>query len=296
LKPALAIIDYERRLDDVPSLLTNGPAAEHMDQLHEWIDYLLNQISDDPDDEELETVIRFAMREYEREADTETADYLRPEDLRALLVVAIDHALHVKARQRVDALGFVHEQFEEIELLARVAQPEAEINPLRQGFLLLTTAFDAAVFDLMRIAFKKKFFQLVGVFGGKEKLPLEEIGEAGGFEVLRDRIIEEQLKKRYVKDLLGILDTLRINCVDEAGGDKLADLIELVQRRNVHVHNRGVVDERYLETDPKSGKARFNTQNLKLGDVACIDIAYLDTAFRLCGNCVTALAAWADSN
>ena len=53
---------------------------------------------------------------------------------------------------------YAREQFADLELLARVARPDAEVNVLRQGFLLLMTAFDAAVFDLVRIAFRKEFF------------------------------------------------------------------------------------------------------------------------------------------
>lgn len=291
------ILGHEQRLDDIPSFGLDGPATGHLDQLHEWVDFTMERTSDDPDKEEVENFIRHTTYEYERDfpGDADEEDHMTPEELRALLLVALDHAHHAKVRQRVDAMVYAREQFEEIELLARVARPDAEVNPLRQCFLLLTTAFDAAVFDLMRIAFKKKFFPLVGVFGGKDKWSLEEMAEAGSFEAMQDRIIEEQLKKRYVKDLIGILDELGVKYVDEKAGDKYADLIELIQRRNIHVHNRGIVDERYLEIDPKSQKTKFNTYNLKLGEVACIDVPYMERADRLCGNCVFGLAQWVET-
>ena len=76
-------------------------------------------------------------------------------------------------------------------------------------------------------------------------------------------------------------------------GDHQVQLIELVMRRNVHVHNRGKVDERYLETDPESKKPKYNLYKFKLGDVACIDAAYLEMANRCCANCVDRLADWA---
>ena len=98
------------------------------------------------------------------------------------------------------------------------------------------------------------------------KVSLEEIGEAGSFEALRDQIIEDQLKKRYVKDLLGLLKTLGVPLVDEENGDRHVQIIELVLRRNEHVHNRGEVDERYLEADPQSKNPKYNLYNLKLGD------------------------------
>lgn len=105
-------------------------------------------------------------------------------------------------------------------------------------------------------------------------------------------MIEEQLKKRYVKDVLGLLQSLSVQCVDDTAGDRPVQLVELVLRRNVHVHNRGVVDERYLEPDPMTLKPKYNLYNLKLGDSAIIDDGYFQTAIRLCNNCVERLVKW----
>ncbi len=89
-------------------------------------------------------------------------------------------------------------------------------------------------------------------------------------------MIEDQLKKRYVKDLLGLLQALGVPCWDETKGDRPVQLVELVLRRNIHVHNRGIVDERYLESDPSSGKAKYNLYNLQLGQLAIIDDEYFN--------------------
>src|SRR5687768_15846892 len=50
------ILGHEQRLDDIPSFLMNGPAADYMDRLHEWVDYLMERLSDDPEDDEVENV------------------------------------------------------------------------------------------------------------------------------------------------------------------------------------------------------------------------------------------------
>jgi hypothetical protein len=121
---------------------------------------------------------------------------------------------------------------------------------------------------------------------------LETIGEAGSFDAFREQVIEEQLKKRYVKDLLCLLNGFGAPCIDEAAGERFVQLIELVLRRNVHVHNRGVVDDRYLEKD--GGAPKYNPYGLKVGDVARIDEAYWETAARLLSGCVRRLAVWAD--
>lgn len=289
------ILGHEQALDAIPSFGLDGPAGDYLDRLDEWVDYFVPLLSDDPEEDNEEGMIRNALAEATRvqENEWDEEDRIPPDALKALINLAMEHARHVWFRQRVDAMIYAREQFDEIEVLARMATPDAEINVLRQGFVLLMTAFDAAVFDLTRVAFRRRFFELVGAFGKQDKVSMEAIGEAGSFEAFRDQVIEEQLKKRYVKDLLGLLQGLGIELVDESRGDKAVHLVEMVLRRNLHVHNRGVVDERYLEADPKSGKARFNLYDLKAGQVACIDDAYFEASLRLCGDCVDRLVMWA---
>lgn len=290
------ILGHEQALDAVPSFGLDTPAAGYFDRLDEWIEYFADQLPDDAEEHDPEGMFKLALREAERIEEEQFEEDRIPEDaMRALLSVALDQAEHVWLRRRVDAMVYAREQFEEIEVLVRMATPDAEINVLRQGFLLLMTAFDAAVFDLTRIAFRRKFFELVIVFGKQDKVTLECMGEAGSFEVFRDQVVEEQLKKRYVKDLLGLLQVVGVELVDDKHGDKPIQLTELVLRRNLHVHNRGVVDHRYLEADPKTGKPKCNLFGLKLGQAAIIDEAYFQTALRLCGNCVERLVKWADA-
>lgn len=128
--------------------------------------------------------------------------------------------------------------------------------------------------DLVRAALRKRFFELIVAFGKQEKVTLQEIGEAGSLSALRDQIIEDQLKRRYIKDLLFLLDGLGVKCVDETTGARFVQLVEMVLRRNLHVHNRGIVDERYLDRD-QHGNPRYNLYNLKAGQLAPIDVRAL---------------------
>jgi hypothetical protein len=54
-----------------------------------------------------------------------------------------------------------------------------------------------------------------------------------------------------------------------------------------------MVDERYLEAEPKTGKPKYNLFDLKEGQAAIIDDAYFRTALRLCGDCIYRLVRWA---
>jgi hypothetical protein len=77
----------------------------------------------------------------------------------------------------------------ECDLLAKASRPESEINVPRQGFILLRTAFDAAVFDLARLALRRKFFALVGTLGKQEKVSLSDLTLAGSFEAIRGDLL-----------------------------------------------------------------------------------------------------------
>jgi hypothetical protein len=173
-------------------------------------------------------------------------------------------------------------------------QPDAEIYIHRQGFILLMTAFDAAVFDLFRVALTNDFFGLIGRIGRQEKISLERLGKFGSFEVFRDTVIEEQLKSLYLRDVLSILPTLGVDLLNAEAQDRFIDLYEMVMRRNLHVHNRGIVDERYLDRD-QGGTPRYNIHGLSLGDLAVIDRPYWDKANRLCRECIFRVSKWAAS-
>jgi hypothetical protein len=258
------------------------------------VDALLNWIKknshDEPKEEEVEQLRQHAILK-----SRELANRIEPtliEGIEPTIDDFVAAALQLSRKEKLDGLQSVLEWFHRLRLIVRASEPDAEINVLRQGFILLMTAFDAAVFDLVRVKLRKNFFDLIGAFGKNEKVTLQEIGAAGSFEVFRDKLIEEQLKARYIKDLLCLLRDMGVPCTDEDAGDRFIQLIELVLRRNVHVHNRGVVDERYLERDQK-GSPKYNLYNLSLGEVARIDEPYWEMANRLCSLCVIRVADWA---
>jgi hypothetical protein len=275
-----------------PIFTSNGTIETHPTLYSEWANYLFTQLSAKPTREEILAVRANSLRRAQDELDP--AD--RPSD--QVLADVIDDALETVADinrdSRIAAMQHILDQFEYIRLVARVATPDSEINVLRQGFILLMTAFDAAIFDLMKVKFRADFFSLIRVFADKDKADLKELGDDGSFEKFRDRIIAEQLKRRYLKDILLILNQLNVQCAEGGPVSTFGHLIELVLRRNVHVHNRGIVDVRYLETD-KDGKEKYNVYGFKVGDPATIDEAYWETANRICSDCIARIARWAEA-
>lgn len=204
---------------------------------------------------------------------------------------AVQGAVYILASRKLNELNYVQKQISDIAILLRMATPDAEINVLRQGFISLMTIYDATIFDMMRVALKSDFFALISVFGKSDKVSLEKLGQYSSFEDFREEVIEDQLKPKYLKDILFILNSLGVTIVKQEGEDRFIHLLELVLRRNIHIHNKGRVDERYLERD-QDGTPRYNIYNLVLGDMACIDQGYWNLANRLCRNCVVSVSDW----
>jgi len=203
----------------------------------------------------------------------------------------VQGTIYIIASRKHNELNYVMKQIGDIDIILRMASPDAEINVLRQGFIALMTIHDATIFDMMRVALKTDFFALISVLGKSDKVSLDKLGQYRSFEDFRDEVIENQLKPKYLKDILFILNSLGIPLVKKEGEDNFIHLLELVLRRNIHIHNKGRVDERYLERD-QNGIPRYNIYDLALGDMACIDQEYWNLANRLCRNCVVSVSDW----
>jgi len=256
----------------------------------EWIDFFIGELEQDTSYEAINTArSNYYIAQEEAIREGHEIDELGTEHIDFV----IKSAIYIISEKKLHDLFYARDRSIEFELTERIVSPESEINILRQGFLLLMTAFDAAVFDITRSILQKNFFNLIGVLGAKEKISLARMGRYKSFEDFRDDVIDEQLRFRYLKDLLYVLSKMGVECVDTSLGDKLIELVELVMRRNIHVHNRGIVDERYLERDDQ-GKPRSNLYNFKLGDIAKIDIEYWKNANSLCSEYINRLCTWAD--
>lgn len=207
---------------------------------------------------------------------------------------SVESALYLMQSRESSDLQNLTGMIEDLEITIRMSRGDAEIDIYRQSFITLMTIFDATVFDLVKLALKRDFFGLIGFFSKQDRISLERIGKYQSFEDFRDDIVEEQLKSKYLKDILFVLDSQKITLTDSQEGGKFIHLIELVLRRNIHVHNRGRVDNKYLEAN-ENGSPKYNIYGLISGSIANIDVAYWERANRLCQNSVIAIVNWINS-
>jgi hypothetical protein len=257
----------------------------------ECIEYLVNALGREPSADEIETA-REELREQLKRSEEEPVFIANDKgSIDQLVDYSVQSALYLLPAGKINKLREALYEIEDVEIAVRMSRTDTEINVLRQGFITLTTIFDATVFDLMRVALKRDFFTLIASFGKQDKVSLDKISKYSSLEEFRDEVIEEQLKSKYLREILFILQGNRVTLTDVTQGDEFIHLLEMVLRRNIHIHNRGVVDGKYLETN-EHGVPRYNVYNLTAGTVAHIDSSYWERANRLSQNCITLVTKW----
>lgn len=151
-------------------------------------------------------------------------------------------------------------------------------NIYRQGFIQLIALFDTIVFDCYREVFESDFFGQIKFF--KEgKITFSELGTYQDFETLKSSTISSILKRFYLKDILNILKNQEISLFTISGTRKYAEIREMINRRNCHIHNNGIADCRYIES--------FNLFKSDVGDFLAVDKSYFNSAFEMCSGFVS---------
>lgn len=267
----------------------NSIPPERFEHFGDWLQYIDANLSQSPTEEEKDVIVERSFHEHIQatvDCDSEERTEEDEEHIRGVIRHAIRQVECRRLTGRNNALRRALDFFERMRFAARLTHPEAEVNLYRQGFLLLMTAFDAAVFDIVRVALRNDFLKLIAKFGRGDKVALSEFADFDDLDQFRDTIIERQLKLFYIKDVLQILNHGGVTIVDPGIPNAFSQIVEFVIRRNVHVHNRGYVDQRYLDSN-------VNVYNLALGRLAAIDAAYLENANKLCADCIARLSTWA---
>jgi hypothetical protein len=283
--------ELNRRIDDIPLHQEMGASADRPDLLAEWTEYLRAQLSDATIEEvgKLRRSLEISGA-LEARSDEEISQEVKIEIVEA----AIARALFSALVERVYELHDVRERFDEIKVIAETGKPGASMGTYRQGFIAMMAAFDAAIFDLVAMAARRRFHELAAGLG-KLEATKKELAESGDTNEVREGIIEERLKHARVSELLCRLHRQwSVKCVGSGSDGEFAQLNEIVERRNLQLHKRGVVDARYLKIDPKTNKPKVNVYGLKLGDVASVDEQYWSLAKELCSDCVREVTIWAN--
>lgn len=141
-------------------------------------------------------------------------------------------------------------------------------NIFRQSFINIFSVFDAYVFEHLKQFFYthpkelEKFLDIKN--SEKVKITLDEMLDFNSIEELRKDMVQKQFSGRYLSELVSKLKKYKPEIFN---GIEYLMLMEMIERRNVHLHNKGFVDNKYYNS--------FNIYKLSIGDYAYIDSNYL---------------------
>ena len=251
----------------------------------EFIEYLLEIISNEGKDDTQEMM--YAVKGhlealYIMYGDCIGSDFLielyeNKEKLREF--VELSKALH----KQKNYFDYQHrlEQLINYNKALNLIDTKSNTNIYRQAFVQLIFVFDSVMFDIIRYKFNEKFFEWVNYFND-DNIKLKDIGSNSDFEEFKSMVIEQQLKKCYLKDLIEIIHKNYKSIFNINGKDTYVSYREIINRRNCHIHNNGIVDKSYLGIDKNNNEPRYNIFGFREGDCAYIDKKYFENALNSC--------------
>jgi len=260
---------------ELPSVSERIIKNDLMDSLVQYTESTVYDCMDNPENTAFyELIDTIAPSEFKRDIDEidemseeKYYDMLTEDDYKSILS-------YVKCKLYNDAIEDNKrdlEEYSELRTLYNIFDDKNPINIYRQAFILLMTAFDAAVFDLFTDIIKRDFFTLAKHMNYDKKFSLGDITKFQDFNGFVTKTIDTMMLGKYVSDVLEILHSYKAelfliqgNCFD--------DILEMVQRRNLHVHKNGIVDEKYFT------KGNGSRLSICLGDYAVIDNLYYNNA------------------
>ena len=147
-------------------------------------------------------------------------------------------------------------------------------NIYRQGFISIFSIFDAYVFDCLKKYFVLHADELENFFNGSEnekiKLTYEKAITFADMDALKSDYVEQKFDGKYIKQILVQIKNKYPNVLE---GIEYKNIMEMVNRRNIHIHNQGVADARYVEN--------FNIFGLEINDYAQISKQYFLNAVAI---------------
>lgn len=130
------------------------------------------------------------------------------------------------------------------------------------------TSFDATLFDLFKKLLEDNFFDLAEKIKYEKKYTIKEIVNYSSFNAFMENTVDEMVAGKYAADLLEILYNYNNSLFLVEGNNIFPTVLEMVQRRNLHIHKSGIVNEKYFT------KGNGGSLGLSIGDYTIIDKTY----------------------
>ena len=145
---------------------------------------------------------------------------------------------------------------------------KSSANIFRQSFINIFSIFDAYIFESLKLYFCKKpqelecFLEIKN--NDKVKVNIEDVLLFDNIEELKESMIHRQFDGKYLSEIIRKLKKYNSALFSEI---EYSALMEMIERRNIHLHNKGYADSKYCTS--------FNIYNFNVGDYVYIDSEYL---------------------
>ena len=189
----------------------------------------------------------------------------------------------------IEEINLILYRINHYNMLVKLNDSENVLNNYRQSFILLMSTLDATIFDLSEVVLKTDFFKYAVYFCPKKNksnksINYSDFSDFTNKEEFFDNVIKEILKPKYIKDLISDYERLKINKIIK----EKKEIIEMINRRNVHLHNNGIADEKYI--------GDINIYGFSIGDILPIDKEYYNRALELSNLIICSLTDFIQEN
>ncbi|MEG1725895.1 MAG: hypothetical protein RR313_10925 [Anaerovoracaceae bacterium] len=264
---------------DLPAISERILSNDLVDVLVQYTESTVYDCMANPDNKEyFELIDKIIPAEFKAEldyederADEKSCDMLSEDDYVSILS-------YVRCKLYNEAIENTKqelEEYSELKTLYNIFDDKNPINIYRQAFILLMTAFDAATFDLFSNIFNQDFFNIARIMNYDKKFSLDDITKYQNFNEFASKTIDIMISGKYVSDVLEILHGYKNDYFLVEGSDRFEEIMEMVQRRNLHVHKNGIVDEKYFT------KGNGSQLGIHTGDYSVIDNIYYNKASEI---------------
>lgn len=158
-----------------------------------------------------------------------------------------------------------------LKTLYQVFDDDNKINIYRQAFILVMTAFDAFINEFAKDILVNKFDEFISEIGkDKPKITYDDVIVYSTIIEFKKAMVEKHVESIKLTSLVKIVSKIcsYIFVGDNLNSDIYKTILEMISRRNVHIHRCGICDNQYFIN------AEGNPFNLKKDDYIAIDKYY----------------------
>jgi len=166
---------------------------------------------------------------------------------------------------------FIWLNFFEIERFCSALDSTYRFNIFRQAFLLIVTLFDYVISDIFKCFVKERFFECLSRMSIDKSYKLKEIVSSNTFDDFKEVVYDDLIKSLKITDILEMLYNHYLN--KSSYNYAIEDIFEIIERRNIHIHKMGIVDQKY--NDISKHKHKY-----KNGDYAVIGCIYFTSTYK----------------